>query len=301
MSNHFQKSQSVIPQDAIESLWPIQHHYYTLLKDIVISKGFSQKLYTDSDSVMRIIEICIAELTNKFELLCEQNFKSPKDIGQILWLYSLYERDANNNLIKLSEPEKIALYTCRYILAIAPKLNLSKNSEFFFKTRDVCLPELFSISNCLAILSQFRAMEGLSNTPTVQIDLTKSFLKVEYLSTELDSKLQKSKSKGEKILSPQFIDYSIIQKCKVLFIDVFGDAAESILDVIDMPMSDQDQIIPKDFTPYFQLYSKSIFAQELILTRDSVNLLNVILKPHITDHRTRFKPLIELTVDGTPL
>ena len=299
MSNHFQKSYSVIPKYAIESLWPIQHHYYTLLKDIVISKGFSQKLYSDSDSVIRIIEICIADLTNKFELWCEQNFKSPKDIGQIIWLYSLYERDANHNLIKLSEPEKIALYTCRYIMAIAPKLNLSNNSEPFFKTRDVYLPELFSLSNCLGLLSQFRAVEGLSSTPAVQIDLTKSYIHFEYISSELDSQLQKSKSKGEKILSPQFVDYSNIQDCKALFIEVFGDAARSIFDLIDEPLSYQDDIIPKDFTPYLQLYGSSLFAQELILDYDSVNLLNVITKPHLTDHRTRFKPLIELTIDGT--
>lgn len=300
MSTHFQKSHSDIPQDAIESLWPIQRHYYTLLKNVAISKGFSLQLYTDSDSVMRIIEICIADLTNKFELWCEQNFKSPKDIGQILWLYSLYERDANHNLIKLSEPEILALYTCRYILAIAPKLNLSNNSEAYFKTRDVYLPELFSLSNCLATLSQFRAVEGLSNTPAVQIDLTKSFLHFEYISPELDSQMQKSKSKGEKILSPQFIDYSNIQACKALFIDVFGDAAESIFDLIDQPMSYQDDILPKDFTPYLQLYGKSIFAQELILDYSSVNLFNVITKPHLTDHRTRFKPLIQLTIDGKP-
>ena len=135
-------SNSDIPEDAIESLFPLQLHYYTLLKDIVISKGFSKQLYTDSDSVMEIIKICITELTEMFELWCEQNFKSPKDIGQILWLYSLYERDVNYKIIKLSEPVILALYTCRYILAIAPKLKLSKNSEEFFKTRDVCLPEL---------------------------------------------------------------------------------------------------------------------------------------------------------------
>lgn len=293
-------SNSDIPEDAIESLFPLQLHYYTLLKDIVISKGFSKQLYTDSDSVMEIIKICITELTEMFELWCEQNFKSPKDIGQILWLYSLYERDVNYKIIKLSEPVILALYTCRYILAIAPKLKLSKNSEEFFKTRDVCLPELFSISNCLGILSQFRAVEGLSSTPAVQIDLTKSFLDIKYLSPELNSQLQKSKSKGEKIISPQFIDYSYIRDCKVLFIDVFGDAAESIFDVIDQSQPDQDQIIPKDFTPYLQLYGKSIFAQELILTRDSVNLFNVITKPHLTGHRTRFRPLIELTIDGSP-
>lgn len=294
-------SYSDIPENAIESLFPLQMHYYTLLKEKVTSKGFSQQLYTDSDSVMEIITICITELTEMFELWCMQNFKSSKDIGQILWLYSLYERDANHNLIKLCEPETLALYTCRYILAIAPKLNLSENGEVFFKTRDVLLPELFSITNCMAILSQFRVVEGLSNSPAVQIDLTKSFLQIEYLSLELDSLLHKSKTKGEKILSPQFIDYSNIQGCKALFIDVFGDAAESIFDVIDKALPDDDQVTPKDFTPYFQLYSKSIFAQELILNRDSVNLLNVITKPHLTDHRTRFRPLIELTIDGKPI
>lgn len=123
---------------------------------------------------------------------------------------------------------------------------------------------------------------------------------IEYLDIELESQLQKSKSKGDKILSPQFIKYSIIQDCKALFINEFGDAAESILNVIDQSMPNNDQITPKDFTPYLQNYGKTIFGKELILTRDSVNLFNVITKPHIPDHRTRFKPLIELTIDGTP-
>lgn len=108
--------------------------------------------------------------------------------------------------------------------------------------------------------------------------------------------MQKSKIAGETIFAPQYIDYDISIDFMNLLIDVFGDAAESVFDAIES-VSERDKIIPKDFTPYFNLYSTSPFASELILNQDSVNFYNVVTKPHSNNHRTRFRPLIGLTID----
>lgn len=293
----YQDSENAL-EASMNKIFSLQTKYYCELKEHLVSKGFTYIIYTDVVSVMQILEQSIRFFSELFENWCKDNLKSSKDIGTIIFVYSLYERDKNDGRINFTELDIIALYTCRYILAIAPSLYLSAKEDNILKTNDIWLPELFALTNCLGVLSQFRSVEGLSGLESVKIDLTDTCVKFAYLSSDLDTLLQKSKTRGESILAPRFIDYSISIEFQNLLIDVFGDSAECLLEAIILPESENDRITPKDASNYYTLYGDSIFASEFILDRNSVNFFNVITKPHSTNYRTRFKPIIELTIDN---
>lgn len=281
---------------AFDAIYYLQAQYFAELSDRLLEDGYLPQLYLEKDSVMRILEFSIHYFAEKFEKWCVDSLKNPKDIGQILWLYSFYEKGKNSGKISLSELDIIGLYTCRYILAIAPKLSLSSNERPFFNDSEVCLPELFALTNSLMSVSQFRTAEGLSDHLSVKIDLTDNFIKIDYINEEFISLLNKSKTKGEVILAPQYVDYSIAVDFKNLLVDVFGIAADSLFNIFSYE-NEQEDVKPKDFTPYSNLYGNSIFAKELILDSNSVDFYSVITKPHSNNHRTRFKPLLKLNID----
>ena len=291
-------------ETAFDVIYSFQAKYYAELRERLLSDGFLPQTYLEKESVMRILEYGIRYFADMFEKLCVDSFKHPHDIGQILWMYSFYEKGKNSGNISFSELDIIGLYTCRYILAISPKLNLTSKAHPYFKDPVVWLPELFAVTNSLLAISQFRTVEGLSYQSSVKIDLSNKFAEIDYLNNDFISLLNKSKTKGEEILAPQYVDYSIAIDFQNLLVDVFGSSADSLFSIftnLNDICHEQEDIKPKDFTPYFNLFGHSIFAKELILDRDSVNFYNVITKPHSNNHRTRFKPLIKLNVDNNSI
>lgn len=285
-----------------EDFIKVQAPYWLRLREHLLSEGFTASVHTEREDVMDILEISLRFLSNLFEDWCVQNIRSSKDIGKIIWKYSFYERDSNSGIQSLKEEDVIALYTFRYILSIAPKLCLSSQSEPYFKDNNICLPELFSIAYIIGLLNQFRCVEGLSNKSVVSINLAAQFIGVDYIDDGFNNLLHLSKIKGNKIIAPAFIDYDTAVKFDDILREVFGDAASLLLDAmlidnVAMFPSD-DNVTPKDFTPYLIIFGDSVFAQELILNEKCVDFYKVITKPHSTNYRTRFKPLIQLHVDG---
>lgn len=288
-----------------EELIRLQAPYWVLLRKNLISEGFQETRYTDLPNVMQILEKGLYLFSKLFEDWCVQHIKSSKDFGKILWIYSLYERNSNSGIFNLTEEDINSLYICRYILSIAPKLSLSVHTEPLIKDNRICLPELFVLTNILGLLNQFRCVAGLSKEPSVSVTISQKFVYFDYIDDNLNNLLHKSKLKGNQIIAPSFIDYDIGIAFDSILRETFGLAASSLLDAMSFDHLDfepnNDNVTPKDFTKYRELYGHTVFAKELILDKDSVNFFNVITRPHIPNYRTRFKPLIEITIDGKKL
>lgn len=279
-----------------------QAPYWSQLRSELISCGFCKSLYTEPKEVMKILENGLHLFSTLFEDWCIQHITSSKDLGKILWIYSLYERNNNSGIFQLSEEDINALYTCRYILSIAPKLSLSVHAEPIIKDNTVCLPELFLLTNTIGQLNQFRCVAGLSKEASVCVKITEEFVYFDYLDDNLDDLLHMSKIKGNAIIAPSYVDYDIGIDFDSVLRETFGLAASSLLDAFLFENVDysptNDNVTPKDFTKYRDLYGNTTFAKELILNKECVNFYNVITKPHSTNYRTRFRPLIEINVDG---
>jgi len=285
--------------EAREILWSFEYKFYKDLRNHLLKKEHLPSIHTNKEIVMEILECSLRYFADQFEKWCIEHFKNSNDVGKILWLYSSYEKANNSGQIELSDLDIIGLYVCRYILSISPNLQLSVKGSQIFNDNNIWLPELFALANCIGNISQFRTVEGISETPALMIDLTSPYVKIDYLNSDLESLLQKSRIKGEQILSPQFVDYSIALDFNNLLGDVFGESASSLLDAVsELTYDSNEDIIPKDFTPYITRYGKSPFVETLVLNKKSVNFYNVVSRPHTNNHRTRFKPLIELSVDG---
>ena len=284
---------------AYEILLSFEYTFYKDLRNHLLKKGYLLSIHTKKEVVMNILECSLHYFADRFEKWCIEHFKNSNDVGKILWLYSSYEKAKNNKQIKLSDLDIIGLYVCRYILSISPNLILSTKENQLFIDNNIWLPELFALANCIGNITQFRTVEGVSEMPALSIDLISPYVKIDYLNSDLESLLQKSRIKGEQILSPQYVDYSIALDFNKLLIDEFGEAASSLLDAIsELTYDSKEDIIPKDFSPYITRYGKSPFVEALVLDKKSVNFYNVVSKPHNNNHRTRFKPLIELSIDG---
>lgn len=222
------------------------------------------------------------------------------DIFNCIYAYSKYENDINNGYLIPDEDTIIGLHTLRYVLAISPSLSLSKQGDAIIKNNLIYSPNLFVLTKLLILLTQFRCIASLCNSPAISIDLSKSWVDIRYLDCSLEKKIHLSKTKGIQLLCPKLIDYSIPRHFSKLLLKVFGEPASLFNDFISEPqghLSYNNQVRPINLTKFINRNIKSVFIKELILTSESVNLLNVISKPHIIDHRTRFKPILKLNVD----
>ena len=261
---------------AYEILLSFEYTFYKDLRNHLLKKGYLLSIHTNKEVVMNILECSLHYFADRFEKWCIEHFKNSNDVGKILWLYSSYEKAKNNKQIKLSDLDIIGLYVCRYILSISPNLILSTKDNQLFIDNNIWLPELFALANCIGNITQFRTVEGVSEMPALSIDLISPYVKIDYLNSDLESLLQKSRIKGEQILSPQYVDYSIALDFNKLLIDEFGEAASSLLDAIsELTYDSNEDIIPKDFSPYITRYGKSPFVEALVLDKKSVNFTTV--------------------------
>ena len=210
------ESQSI--ESVMDVIYSFQYKYYCSLKESLNSNGFVSEIYTDKQSVMQILEYSIRFFAELFERWCIDNIHNSIDIGHIIFAYSSYEKAKNSNNITLSELDIIALYTCRYILAIAPNLSLYTDANKCINENAIWFPELFALTNALTEMNQFRTIEGFNADNVCYIDLSHNFFAVEYCNTDLENLLKKSKNVGERIMTPQFIDYSILLKFKDILI-----------------------------------------------------------------------------------
>lgn len=110
------------------------------------------------------------------------------DIFNCIYAYSKYENDINNGYLIPDEDTIIGLHTLRYVLAISPSLSLSKQGDAIIKNNLIYSPNLFVLTKLLILLTQFRCIASLCNSPAISIDLSKSWVDIRYLDCSLEKR-----------------------------------------------------------------------------------------------------------------
>lgn len=314
------------------AFYDILFYYYQEFRNKLLATGYAPKAYTSHNDVIKIIELGISHFVSAFEEWCTHRIQNINDIKMLIHCYSSYEKDINNKRLIPDNETIIGLNTIRFILAISPKLTLSKYSQSLFNDNKVYLPELFSMTHILLELTQLRCVESLSKESAIAIDLTKSWIGFSYIDAILESLLKSSKIRGPQILKPQLVDYDIPVKFQDVLSKTFGKEPVSLISELVTPyiifnlddMSEEDfiklnneELTPEDFSKYEQYicsdyedictydissfvnkHKNSDFVSEFILNISDADLYEVVTRPHAYNHRTRFKPIIELHSDN---
>lgn len=315
-----------------DAFYNILFYYYQEFRNKLLTVGYAPKAYTNCNDVMKIIEFGISHFISAFEEWCLHNIQNINDIILLIHCYSSYEKDINNKRLVPNDEIIIGLNTIRFILAISPKLSLNKYSRMLFNDNNVCLPELFALTHILLELTQFRSVESLSKENAIRIDLTKSWVGFYYIDANLETLLKLSKINGAQILRPQLVEYDIPVKFHDILSKTFGKEPVSLFsEFVTTPiifnldgMNEEDfiklnneELTPEDFSKYEQYicsdyrdtctydistfvnkHKNSNFISEFILNISNTNLYEVVTRPHAYNHRTRFKPIIQLQSDN---
>lgn len=287
---------------------------------------YEPKKYFEKQEVNSILEFGLNFFAEKFEEWCISNFNHIEDLLKILHSYSGYAQSINNGEFEPQKELKICLFTARYILSLAPKIKWRQTGEQLIHNNQIILPELFALTQLIIDFGNKRCIAGLSGKQVLEVNLKQNWVSVEYSDKDLEKKIINVADKNDRILFPQLVDYNLSIQFRELLSKTFGVVAEELFALmipnpelyLDNMNLEQFQHffqntlpydakfffgIDKDPTPinitsFIKRNTSSLFLKPLIHTPYSTDFKKVIFKPHLTDNRTRFKPIIEIRVDN---
>lgn len=309
------------------SKYDYQYMYFQKLKKVLVSKGYTADKYVEKNDIDNIIVDSLKFICKEFEQWAVKNLTNFDDILNVIGYYSKFKSDIDAKRIVLNEEISDFLHTCRYILAISPTLKLNHNSPRFTSATNMFFPELLTLTYLIQLLNQYRCVNSLCIKGNVVADFTSSYLSLDYSDSTYMELWHKSRLKSQDLLAPSLVDYNMGLKFDEILRDTFGETANFLLDFMHGPepiydlnkmsfsdfiaitngthtnpskfyQDDETRYIPFDISKGIAKYPDDPFFVPLILFEEDTDLLNVIMNPMKQDHRTRFKPIIELNCDS---
>lgn len=261
--------------------------YAQLLVYQLKEEGFRNVKYEERNDILTICSIAENCLINTFEAVVVQLLTSFEDVKEFIHIYSYFSNPTNKKHISFR-------HTCRYILAIIPNLKLT--SEPSLKPEDNKMFELcklIAITNLLQSFIQAKAIQLIESEPCLSISIN-SFVNIDYTKDSLrtlNSTIANSYRPIHKNFSSED-DFSNLMSV----LDRNSAALKTIFDYATQFVTKQADIF--EVTREVNVDNNDPIISGLTFTIENVNLSEAIHSPYNTFHRTRFRPIIQLNIDG---
>lgn len=261
--------------------------YSHLLVFQLKDNGYMSDKYVDKSQVIEICDLSIKCLINTFEAVVTNFITSFEDIKQFIHLYSFYQNPQQ-------QKPKIFRQTCRYILSLIPKLNLTskpspKTDEYNIK--ELC--KLIAITNLLQCFSQAKAIAQVEDSDVLSIKIGQ-FVMIEYFDEKIIA-LNESLSKSAQLIHKYYAsedDFSAL----MAILEKNSLTLTTIFDYVGQFVNDRADIF--EVTREINNCNDDPIILGLTFSSENVNLLESIRNPYESFYRTRFRPILQCHIDG---
>lgn len=270
--------------DVIDNLFA---GYSKLLACQLLDEGYVAQIYEELEDTIKICEIAINCIINTFEKVVSMLLTSFKDVQEFIHIYSSFSNPTSKKPI-------IFRHTCRYIFAILPKLKLtsapSANSDEH-NMLELC--KLIALTKLLHTFIQARSIQIIENTSCLKIILD-SFVSVDYTSCKIIA-LNKELNDSTKLIHKSFAsedDFQSLMKT----LENNSIALKTLLDYTSQLIDRRGDIF--EVTREVVNCNGDPIIQGITFSLDNVNFREAIHSPYNTNFRTRFRPILQLNIDG---
>lgn len=264
---------------------------YTLDYSILLSKQLKEEGFTDSDfneisDVISICDVAINCLTNTFDRIVTQLLTSFEDVKEFIHIYSAFSNPTKKKPI-------IFRHTCRYILNLIPKLKLTSKPSSNSEEHNIFeLCKLIALTNLIQSFVQAKAIQQIESESCVSINIEKD-IKIDYTSDKiirLNSALSHS-------LRPIHKNYSSEDEFSNLMtiLEKNSPTVRILFDYISQFINNQADIF--EVTREVNNNNDPIISG-LTFSLENVNFSEAVHSPYKTFYRTRFRPIIQINIDG---
>lgn len=298
----------------------VNHHieskYYLECVDVINSK-YPLDAIIDREEIIAICDLCIDLLIQDFTAELSK-YKHPQDIFQFLLLYSKLSTEKQR-----TEDTLILMQMCRYVFMLIPQLNLSFKTAPIIDIEKLELSEIFFITKMIDILSQQRAIQIMNAECIFQLERNECAFALTYIDESLANAhiCLKHTNHRKYLFKKHCFNAELLRDFRYELYHAFGDVTDELCeivcntmpsdvclddisfgefkDIIEGHIPERLQIIQViDITQLVEKYPDSAFMQGLLFTHNNSDIKAAIEKPYDKDLRTRYRPLIEFSIDG---
>jgi len=282
-----------------------------------INNKYSQDTEIDKCTIIDICDLCIDTLVRDFTNILDR-YRNPQDIFQFMLLYSKLatEKQRTDDTLTLMQ-------MCRYVFMLIPQLNLSFKTAPIIDIEKLELSDIFFITKMIDILSQQRAIQLMNEECVFKLERNECAFALTYMDGSLADahNYLKHTIHNKSLFQKHCFTFKLLKDFRDELYNAFGDVTDELCeivcntqpsdvclddisfgefkDIIEGHIPERLQIIQViDITQLVEKYPDSAFLQGLLFTHNNSDIKAAIEKPYDKDLRTRYRPLIEFSIDG---
>lgn len=282
-----------------------------------INNKYSQDIEINKYTIIDICDLCIETLVQDFTTILDR-YRNPQDMFQFMLLYSKLATEKQR-----TEDTLILMQMCRYVFMLIPQLNLSFKTEPKIDVENFELSDIFFITKMIDILSQKRAIQLMNEECVFKLERNECAFALTYMDDSLaDAHNYLTHTiQNKSLFQKHCFTFNLLKDFRDELYNAFGDVADELCekvcntqpsdiciddisfgefkDIIEGHIPERLQIIQvMDITQLVEKYPDSAFLQGLLFTHNNSDIKAAIEKPYDKDLRTRYRPLIEFSIDG---
>ena len=245
--------------------------------------------YTDKEKIKTTCKTCINLLVLEFEKECN-NIITLGDLYYFIGNYSIIYNEQDKDSI-------IAKKLCKYLFGEITKHKLVESMDI--NITDDLFSRLFYITKGIDEYIQLYFDNIWNKSKILQLEVYDN----DFYITLIDEKsFNNHKELIEKLstetFNTSFDDSNEIERYKNIIIEAFGEIAIHFIDAIFPLTGESNNSAIIDISSIVKKYPDSMFLKGLILSQNNNDLRQAIFKPNDINLRTRYRPILEINVDG---
>lgn len=273
-----------VMDSAIENFFEGYSH---LLARQIQVEGFNPYKYTLPKDVISICDVAINCLINTFEQVVTELLTSFDDVQEFVHIYSYFSNPTQKKPI-------IFRHTCRYILSILPKLKLSSEPSANSEESNILeLCKLIALTELLHTFIQAKSIQQIENSSCLTVEVGRS-ISIEYTKDSicvLNSKIENTSRLIHKNFASEDDFRSIMAT-----LEENSPVFKILMDYISDCINRQADII--EITREISRCDNDPIICGLTFAIENVNFHEAVHYPYKTFYRTRFRPILQLNIDG---
>ena len=262
-----------------------------------------------------MLNYSVAEL--RFITLLDR-YRNPQDIFQFMLLYSRLATEKQR-----TEDMLILMQMCRYVFILIPKLNLSFKAAPIIDMDKLELSDIFFITKMIDILSQQRAIQLMNDECVFKLERNEWAFALTYMDDSLVNVHSHLKytSQSKFLFQKHCFSFNLLNDFRGELYNAFGDITDKFCEIVcnaqpanihlnDVSFSEFKEIIeghiPErlqiiqviNITNFIKKHPHNPFLRGLLFTHNNSDIKAAIEKPYDKDLRTRYRPILEFSIDG---
>ena len=245
-------------------------------------------------------------------------YRNPQDIFQFMLLYSRLATEKQR-----TEDMLILMQMCRYVFILIPKLNLSFKAAPIIDMDKLELSDIFFITKMIDILSQQRAIQLMNDECVFKLERNEWAFALTYMDDSLVNVHSHLKytSQSKFLFQKHCFSFNLLNDFRGELYNAFGDITDKFCDIVcnaqpanihlnDVSFSEFKEIVEGHIPERLQIiqvinitnlvkkHPHNPFLRGLLFTHNNSDIKAAIEKPYDKDLRTRYRPILEFSIDG---